>query len=71
MKELMKNPPNYRHIEDRSCFSCTSLREKEKLILPPFKSYYCDLFKNNLSEVEAYYYTCEAYFPAKKLEDID
>lgn len=71
MKELMKNPPNYRHIEDRSCFSCIHLREKEKSILPPFKSYYCNMFLNNLAAVESCHYICDVYFPAEELEDID
>jgi len=62
----LKMPPNYRNIEDDACLYCIHLKEKQKSILPPFKSYICVPFGNNLSEAESYCRTCDAHIKINK-----
>lgn len=66
LEEKPQSPPNYRNIHDSVCFYCVYLMEKQKKTLPPFKRYYCDLFKNKLYEAETFYYTCDAFLSDKK-----
>lgn len=69
MEEVKQNPPNFRIIQDRACSSCAFLIQKEKMTLPPFKRYYCKLFKNDFFHAEIYCYTCDAFISSERTKE--
>lgn len=69
MEEVKQNPPNFRNIHDSACICCFHLIQKEKMTLPPFKRYYCELFKNDFFGAETYYYTCDAFISSERTRE--